>query len=193
MSHRHLRFAIEVLAFVALAVIAHSAFGSSAATAVDFPDSVERFSLVETAPMETVEGGVVARYGDDRRRHRAALVYVYPVREPFVDMPHRTLVEQSMRGTMTAVSESVGGVRLHDAAHRTDESGRMLMRVRGTYRAGPLHMLLLLYQSERDGKFVTVRITAPDNPANRQSGEWDAFAARAAEAALEPQEPSDGS
>ncbi|PID61489.1 MAG: hypothetical protein CSB44_06745 [Gammaproteobacteria bacterium] len=124
-------------------------------------------------------GGFTLRYGN-RRKHRLAEVYVYPVAEQNAKLDHQSLVLGSTRASIEAISQAAGSghyanFNLVNAAMRS-HGVRTEARVQATYLQQNLATYTLVYQTEHEGTLLKVRVTMPDNDANRDNDEWDAFA-----------------
>jgi len=145
------------------------------------PAQVDSFDLEGYRPFEDGSGGYSFRYRNPTKK-RLADVYVYPVAEQNADLDHRTLVLGSTRATMRAIGEAVeqglyANFKVVDSATRGD-AVRVVSRVQATYLRENLASYTMLYQSEYRGTLMKIRLSMPDNPSNRVSAEWDAFAER---------------
>jgi len=166
---------------------------ASRAPAADEPDSNPP-PLVETLPasvgsfayegfrhFEDDSGGYSLRFAN-KRKHRVADVYVYPVAEENRALDHERLVLGSTRATMEAIGEAVRrglytNFNVINAATRA-RGIRTTARVQATYLRRNLASYTLLYQTEHDGTLVKIRLSMPDNESNRGNAEWDRFAER---------------
>ena len=145
------------------------------------PESVGSFDYEGYRYFGDESGGFSIRYGNARKR-RVADVYVYPVSPENAELGHERLVMGSTRATMRAIGEAVrqgtySNFAVLTAATRA-RGVRTVARVQATYLRQNLASYTLLYQSEHDGTLMKIRVSMPDNDANRANAEWDLFAER---------------
>ena len=143
------------------------------------PASIESFDYQGFKRFKDGSGGFSVRYTNSRKR-RMADVYVYPVAEENLQLTHEKLVLGSTQATMKAIGEAVrqgvyDNFNVVTAATRA-RGARTVARVQATYLRENLASYTLLYQTERDGTLMKIRVSMPDNDSNRSNAEWDRFA-----------------
>jgi len=143
------------------------------------PPEIETFDYQGYKPFSTGADGYSIRYSNLRKK-RIADVYVYPVDEKNLEIPHTQLVLGSTRATIQAIGEAVRqGVydNFEVINAGTQVRGvRTIARVQATYLRENLASYTLVYQTEHDGTLLKIRVSMPDNESNRVSSEWDTFA-----------------
>jgi len=143
------------------------------------PDQLESFNYQGYRYFDETSDGFTMRYSN-MGKHRLADVFVYPVAKENQSLPHDQLVMGSTRATIEAIGSAVktgqyANFNVIGAATRA-RGIRTIARVEATYLRENLASYTLVYQTEYDGTLVKVRISMPDNEANRVSKEWDRFA-----------------
>ena len=150
------------------------------------PETVESFERTGARAFDAGGDGVNIRYANPQK-HRRADVFIYPVAENNKNLRHTDLVMGSTQATMRAIAQAVQqgvyqNLNVIDAATRPNGL-RTIARVKATYLQKNLASYTLVYQTEHDGNMVKIRMTMPDNEANRESPEWDNFADQVLKAA----------
>ncbi len=143
------------------------------------PDQLESFDFQGYRFFDDSSEGFTLRYSN-RRKLRLADVFVYPVSKENESLPHDQLVMGSTRATIKAIGAAVKAGRYANfnviGAATQPRGFRTIARVEATYLRENLASYTLVYQTEYDGTLVKVRVSMPDNEANRRSREWDRFA-----------------
>jgi len=142
-------------------------------------DQVESFDYQGYRFFDETTDGFTMRYSN-QGKHRLADVFVYPVSKENAQLPHDQLVMGSTRATIQAIGSAVKAgqyANFNVIGAATQARGiRTVARVEATYLRENLASYTLVYQTEYDGTLMKVRVSMPDNPANRRSQEWDRFA-----------------
>ena len=143
------------------------------------PEQLESFDYQGYRYFDENSDGFTLRYSN-LRKQRMADVFVYPVAKENEELPHDQLVMGSTRATIQAIGAAVKNGRYANfnviGAATQPRGFRTVARVEATYLRENLASYTLVYQTEYDGTLVKVRVTMPDNEANRSSQEWDRFA-----------------
>ena len=143
------------------------------------PDQLESFNYQGYRYFDESSDGFTMRYSN-MGKHRLADVFVYPVSKENLSLPHDQLVMGSTRATIQAIGSAVKTgqyANFNVIGAATQARGiRTVARVEATYLRENLASYTLVYQTEYDGTLVKVRVSMPDNDANRGSQEWDRFA-----------------
>ncbi len=143
------------------------------------PEELGTFEYAGYRYFEDNNNGYTFRYANDAKR-RIADVYVYPVAKENVSLKHNELVMGSTRATIQAIGEAVKQglyANFNVVGAATVARGtRTVARVEATYLRENLASYTLVYQTEYEGTLLKIRVSMPDNEANRASTEWDEFA-----------------
>lgn len=143
------------------------------------PSDVGSFTYSGFRYFEDANTGYTFRYQNELKR-RVADVYVYPVANENKNVAHEQLVLGSTKATIEAISTAVkDGIyaNFNIVGAATKARGvSTVARVEATYLQQNLASYTLVYQTELEGTFMKIRVSMPDNDANRTSREWDAFA-----------------
>ncbi|MBX2836594.1 MAG: hypothetical protein KTR35_07060 [Gammaproteobacteria bacterium] len=143
------------------------------------PAQVGSFTYQNYRFFEDAESGYTFRYQNTMKR-RVADVYVYPVATENRNLDHDQLVLGSTKATIDAISTAVqdgiyANFNIVGAATKV-RGVSTVARIEATYLQQNLASYTLVYQTELDGTFMKIRVSMPDNDANRASTEWDQFA-----------------
>ncbi|MEE9335365.1 MAG: hypothetical protein V3U65_14845 [Granulosicoccaceae bacterium] len=143
------------------------------------PEQLESFDYQGYRYFDENTDGFTLRYSNIGK-HRLADVFIYPVSKENRALPHDQLVMGSTRATIQAIGSAVktgqyANFNVIGAATRA-RGIRTVARVEATYLRENLASYTLVYQTEYEGTLVKVRVSMPDNAANRDSEEWDRFA-----------------
>ena len=143
------------------------------------PEQLESFDYQGYRYFDETTDGFTLRYSNIGK-HRLADVFIYPVSKENQSLPHDQLVMGSTRATIQAIGSAVKAgqyANFNVIGAATQARGiRTVARVEATYLRENLASYTLVYQTEYDGTLVKVRVSMPDNDANRESKEWDRFA-----------------
>ena len=143
------------------------------------PDQLESFDYQGYRYFDKSSDGYTLRYSN-LGKHRLADVFVYRVSKENQAIPHDQLVMGSTRATIQAIGSAVKAgqyANFNVIGAATQARGiRTVARVEATYLRENLASYTLVYQTEYEGTLMKVRVSMPDNPANRSSEEWDRFA-----------------
>lgn len=143
------------------------------------PKEIGSFDYEGFKLFEDEASGYSVRYSNSAK-HRVADVYVYPVATQNQDLNHEDLVMGSTRATIQAIGDAVKQglyANFNVIGAATQARGfRTVARVEATYLRQNLASYTLVYQTEYDGTLLKIRLSMPENEANRSSSEWDAFA-----------------
>lgn len=143
------------------------------------PEELGTFEYAGYRFFEDSANGYTFRYANNAKR-RIADVYVYPVATENASLGHSELVMGSTRATIQAIGEAVkqglyANFNVVGAA-TVARGARTVARVEATYLRENLASYTLVYQTEYEGTLLKIRVSMPDNEANRASPEWDEFA-----------------
>lgn len=156
------------------------------------PNTVGSFNYQSYRFFEDADTGYTFRYQNEQK-HRIADVYVYPVSAENEGIGHEQLVLGSTKATIEAITTAVqDGIyaNFNIVGAATKARGvSTVARVEATYLQQNLASYTLVYQTELDGTFMKVRVSMPDNDANRDSREWDNFAEEMFELITEKRQP----
>lgn len=143
------------------------------------PKEVGSFDYEGYRFFEEESAGYTLRYSNSAKQ-RVADIYVYPVADQNQDLDHEDLVMGSTRATIDAIGDAVKAglyANFNVVGAATQARGlRTVARVEATYLRQNLASYTLVYQTEYDGTLLKIRLSMPENEANRSSLEWDAFA-----------------
>lgn len=143
------------------------------------PKEIGSFDYEGHRFFEDESSGYTLRYSN-RAKQRMADIYVYPVADQNQDLDHEDLVMGSTRATIAAIGDAVKAglyANFNVVGAATQARGlRTVARVEATYLRQNLASYTLVYQTEYDGTLLKIRLSMPENEANRSSSEWDAFA-----------------
>ena len=143
------------------------------------PEQLESFDYQGYRYFDKSSDGFTMRYSN-LGKHRLADVFIYPVSKENQELPHDQLVMGSTRATIQAIGSAVKTgqyANFNVIGAATKARGiRTVARVEATYLRENLASYTLVYQTEYDGTLIKVRVSMPDNTANRSSEEWDRFA-----------------
>jgi len=143
------------------------------------PEELGTFEYAGYRYFENSEDGYTFRYANTAKR-RIADVYIYPVAQENDNLGHSQLVMGSTRATIQAIGEAVKQglyANFNVVGAATVARGtRTVARVEATYLRENLASYTLVYQTEYEGTLLKIRVSMPDNEANRTNEEWDEFA-----------------
>ena len=143
------------------------------------PEELGTFEYAGYRFFDDSSNGYTFRYANNAKR-RIADVYVYPVAAENESLEHSELVMGSTRATIQAIGEAVKQglyANFNVVGAATVARGtRTVARVEATYLRENLASYTLVYQTEYEGTLLKIRVSMPDNEANRANDEWDEFA-----------------
>lgn len=143
------------------------------------PDSIEGFSYVGSATYPQ-PWGYSLRYRSGASRWTHSDIYIYPA--PKADKPqsHQELVVGMTRQALEEIDYAkqrgaYSSFQILDQRKFT-LNGKMATRIDMVLVKDNLVSYSLLYVTESQGKLLKVRMTMPDNEANRNNARWQRFA-----------------
>ena len=123
--------------------------------------------------------GYSVRYVSERNHH--ADVYVFPVPEDLESESDEAILEAMVDATVAGMQMAVAGgayreLKVSPSTDMTINNERVL-KFDGSFERDDLPWYSVSYITESEGTVLKIRMSMPDSESNRNSVDWDAFAA----------------